>query len=102
MSRFGMFGEITTVEGKRDELVGILLEAAEAMNTLEECELYIVSVKEEEPDGIWVTEVWQNAEAHKASLSLDAVKMLIQKGRPLIKGMNTMNTFSPLGGKGLS
>lgn len=102
MSRFGMFGEITTVEGKRDELVGILLEAAEAMNTLEECELYIVSVKEEVPDGIWVTEVWQNAEAHKASLSLDAVKMLIQKGRPLIKGMNTMNTFSPLGGKGLS
>lgn len=102
MSRFGMFGEITTIEGKRDELVGILLEAAEAMNTLEECELYIVSVKEEVPDGIWVTEVWQNAEAHKASLSLDAVKMLIQKGRPLIKGMNTMNTFSPLGGKGLS
>lgn len=44
MIRFGMFGEITTVEGKRDELVGILLEAAEAMNTLEECELYIVSV----------------------------------------------------------
>ncbi|EPD49685.1 hypothetical protein HMPREF1210_03132 [Paenisporosarcina sp. HGH0030] len=102
MNRFGMFGEITTIEGKRDELVGILLEAAEAMNTLEECELYIVSVKEEVPDGIWVTEVWQNAEAHKASLSLDAVKMLIQKGRPLIKGMNTMNTFSPLGGKGLS
>ena len=101
MSRFGLFGEITTVEGKRDELVTILLEAAEAMNTLEECELYIVSVKEEVPDGIWITEVWQNAEAHQSSLSLDAIKNLIEKGRPLIKGMNTMNTFSPLGGKGL-
>ncbi|MGE6489513.1 putative quinol monooxygenase [Paenisporosarcina sp. NPDC076898] len=101
MSRFGMFGEITTVEGKRDELVTILLEAAEAMNTLEECELYIVSVKEEVPDGIWITEVWQNAEAHQSSLSLDAIRNLIEKGRPLIKGMNTMNTFSPLGGKGL-
>ena len=101
MSRFGMFGEITTVEGKRDELVTILLEAAEAMNTLEECELYIVSVKEEVPDGIWITEVWQNAKAHQSSLSLDAIRNLIEKGRPLIKGMNTMNTFSPLGGKGL-
>ncbi|MCZ8536859.1 antibiotic biosynthesis monooxygenase [Paenisporosarcina quisquiliarum] len=101
MSRFGLFGEITTIEGKRDELVTILLEAAEAMNTLEECELYIVSVKEEVPDGIWITEVWQNAEAHQSSLSLDAIKNLIEKGRPLIKGMNTMNTFSPLGGKGL-
>ncbi|MGB3261870.1 putative quinol monooxygenase [Paenisporosarcina sp.] len=101
MSRFGLFGEITTIEGKRDELVTILLEAAEAMNTLEECELYIVSIKEEVPDGIWITEVWQNAEAHQSSLSLDAIKNLIEKGRPLIKGMNTMNTFSPLGGKGL-
>lgn len=101
MSRFGLFGEITTIEGKRDELVTILLEAAEAMNTIEECELYIVSVKEEVPDGIWITEVWQNAEAHQSSLSLDAIRNLIEKGRPLIKGMNTMNTFSPLGGKGL-
>jgi len=101
MSRFGLFGEITTVEGKRDELVTILLEAAEAMNTLEECELYIVSVKEEVPDGIWITEVWQNAEAHQSSLSLDAIKNLIEKGRPLIKGMNSMNTFSPIGGRGL-
>jgi quinol monooxygenase YgiN len=101
MSRFGLFGEITTIEGKRDELVTILLEAAEAMNTLEECELYIVSVKEEVPDGIWITEVWQNAEAHQSSLSLDAIKNLIEKGRPLIKGMNMMNTFSPIGGKGL-
>lgn len=101
MSRFGQFGEITTVEGKRDELVHILLEAAETLNAVEECELYIVSVKEEVPNGIWVTEVWQNAEAHKASLSLDAVKNLIEKGRPLIKGMNSMNTFSPIGGKGL-
>ncbi|MBW9234365.1 antibiotic biosynthesis monooxygenase, partial [Leptospira santarosai] len=100
-SRFGLFGEITTIEGKRDELVTILLEAAEAMYTLEECELYIVSVKEEVPDGIWITEVWQNAEAHQSSLSLDAIRNLIEKGRPLIKGMNTMNTFSPLGGKGL-
>lgn len=101
MSRFGLFGEITTHEGMRDELVAILLEAAEAMNELEECELYIVSIKEEVPDTLWVTEVWQNEQAHKASLSLDAVKLLIQKGRPLIKEMKTIQSFSPQGGKGL-
>ena len=101
MSRFGMFGKITTVDSKRDELVDILLEAAEEMNTLDECEMYIVSVKEEEPNAIWVTEVWQDENAHQASLSLEAVKMLIQKGRPLIVGMETIETFAPRGGKGL-
>lgn len=101
MSRFGLFGEITTHEGKRDELVNILLEAADAMNELEECELYIVSIKEEVLDALWVTEVWQNEQAHKASLSLDAVKLLIQKGRPLIKEMKTIQSFAPQGGKGL-
>jgi quinol monooxygenase YgiN len=102
MSRFGMFGKITAVEGKRDQLVGILLAAAKAMNSLEECELYIVSVKDDEPNAIWVTEVWQDEHAHQASLSLDAVKMLIQQGRPLIEAMETIQTFSPQGGKGLS
>lgn len=102
MSRFGMFGKITAVDGTRDELVGILLAAAEAMNSLDECELYIVSVKEDEPNAILVTEVWQDKHAHQASLSLDAVKMLIQQGRPLIEGMETIQTFSPQGGKGLS
>lgn len=101
MSKFGMFGKITTLENKRDELVGILLEAAEAMNALEECEVYIVSVKEEEPNAIWVTEVWQDEHAHKASLSIDAVKTLIQRGRPLILGMEIVESFVPQGGKGL-
>lgn len=102
MSKFGMFGKITTIENKRDDLVDILLEAAEAMNELEECEVYIVSVNEEEPNAIWVTEIWQDELAHQASLSLDAVKMLIQKGGPLISGMETIATFIPEGGKGLA
>lgn len=101
MSKFGMFGKITTEDNKRDELVAILLEAAEAMNTLNECEVYIVSVKVEQPNTIWVTEIWQNELAHQASLKLDAVKTLIQRGRPLIVGMETIETFVPLGGKGL-
>ena len=101
MSRFGMFGKITAVEGKRDELAGILLDAAKAMNALEECELYVVSVKEEEPHFIFVMESWSSKDAHQASLSLEAVKQAIQKGRPKIAGMEIIETFTPVGGKGL-
>jgi quinol monooxygenase YgiN len=101
MNRYGMFGKITPEEGKRDELARILLEAADAMDTLEECDLYVVSVNEEE-NAIWVTEVWKDAEAHKASLSMDSIRTLIQRGRPLIAEMETIQTFTVLGGKGLS
>jgi len=101
MSKFGMFGKITTVDGKRDDLVAILLEAAEAMNALNECEVYIVSVKDEQPNAVWVTEIWQDELAHQASLKIDAIKTLIQRGRPLILGMETIETFVPRGGKGL-
>lgn len=96
-----MFGKITTVDDKRDDLVAILLEAAEAMNALNECEVYIVSVKDEQPNAVWVTEIWQDELAHQASLKLDSVKTLIQRGRPLILGMETIETFVPRGGKGL-
>lgn len=101
MNRFGMFAKITPEEGKRDELAEILLEAANAMDTLDECDLYVVSVSQEE-NAIWVTEVWKDTEAHKASLSIEAIRTLIQRGRPLIVAMETIQTFTPLGGKGLS
>ncbi|MED4402391.1 hypothetical protein ABET41_13320 [Metabacillus fastidiosus] len=44
-------------EGERDILVTILLEAAEAMKSLEECEIYLVNISDEEPNSVFVYEV---------------------------------------------
>jgi quinol monooxygenase YgiN len=100
MSKFGMYGKIVTHPGQRDALVAILLEAAKSLEPAPGCELYIINVSPTEPDAIWVTEVWSNAEAHAASLTREDVKALIARGRPLIAGGERIELI-PLGGKGL-
>ncbi|MBO0781625.1 MAG: antibiotic biosynthesis monooxygenase [Ktedonobacteraceae bacterium] len=100
MSKFGLFGKITTVPGKRDELVSILLGDGKGVPEMEGCELYIVNISPTEPDVIWVMEVWESREAHAASLNLEPVKEAIKRGRPLIAGMEGFE-MQPVGGKGL-
>ncbi len=101
MSKFGLYGKIIAQPGQRDALVEVLLEAAAVLETPAGCELYIINVSPTEPETIWVTEVWESKEDHAASLQLDAVKQIIQRGRPLIAGGERIEVV-PVGGKGLS
>ena len=95
---FGLIGKMIAVEGKRDELIKILLEGTEDMPG---CLSYIVAKDKSDANGIWITEVWKDEESHKASLSLPIVKKAIAKGKPLIAGFGDFNTVEPVGGKGL-
>lgn len=100
MSKFGMYAKFSAKSGQRDALVEILLDAANSMQSVEECELYIVNVSDTEPDTVWVTEVWSHSEAHAASLTLEATRASIQRAMPLIAGVEATE-ITPLGGKGL-
>lgn len=71
------------------------------MKDLEGCEIYLVSTSEEEPNAVFVYEVWSNEDAHKASLSLEGIQLLIKRARPIMTGMETINTLQPKGGKGM-
>ncbi|MFC7373457.1 putative quinol monooxygenase [Fictibacillus iocasae] len=99
---YGLYGKLTAYEGKRDELAAVLLEAAQSMEAVDHCFLYVVNVSETEPDAVFIYEVWRDQSAHQASLQLDSVKTLIQNGKPLIAGMERMSILNPIGGKGLS
>jgi quinol monooxygenase YgiN len=100
MSKFGLYGKITTQPGQRDALVAILLEAAATLPDAPGCELYIVNLSPTEPDAVWVTEVWESAEAHAASLTRPDIRAIIERGRPLIAGGERIEV-TPIGGKGL-
>ncbi|WP_309244795.1 putative quinol monooxygenase [Cohnella silvisoli] len=100
LSKYVAFGKITSHPGQRDALAQILLEAADLMKAYEGCELYIVGTVDDDPDSVWVTEIFKDAEAHKASLALESVQEIIQRGRPLIVGGEQIK-LNPLGGKGL-
>ena len=96
---YGLIGKMTAVEGQRDALAAILLEGLRDMPGNFS---YIVAAAPDEPNTLWITEVWTDAEAHKASLSLPSVQAAIGKGRPLIAGLERVAESAPLGGVGLS
>lgn len=95
---YGLLGKMRANPGKRAELIAILLEGTEAMPG---CKAYIVAEAVKEPDAIWITEVWDTAESHKASLQLPAVQAAIAKGRPLIAGFDSQVELNVAGGMGL-
>jgi quinol monooxygenase YgiN len=95
---YGLIGKTTAVAGKRDELIEVLLQEGAPMPG---CLSYIVAKDPVEADAIWITEVWDSAESHKASLQLPRVKEAIAKGRPLIAGFGPSYETAPVGGIGL-
>jgi len=95
---YGLIGKMISAEGKRDELIEILLDGVAGMPG---CLSYVVARDPGNPDGIWITEVWETREAHAASLSLPPVQAAIAKGRPLIAGFGEHFETEPAGGHGI-
>lgn len=99
MAMYGLIGKMTATPGQRDALAAILLSGTEGMPG---CLSYIVASDPTEPDALWITEVWESAASHQASLGLSAVQAAIAKGRPLIAGFSHRTETVPIGGAGLS
>lgn len=95
----GLIGKMTAVAGKRDELISILLEGVGEMPG---CQSYVVAKDPADANAIWITEVWDSEQSHKASLSLPAVKQAITRGKPLIAGFGNYTVTEPVGGHGLA
>ena len=95
---YGLIGSMKAVEGKRDDLVEILLESTTQMPG---CHSYIVATDPDDADRIWITEVWDSRDSHRASLQLPAVRAAIGRARPLIAGFDSGTETEPVGGIGL-
>ena len=100
-TKYGLFGKIPAKEGKIDELTGILLEASRGIAQVKGCHLYVVSRSSEEPDSVWVYEVWDTKQDHDDSLKLASTQQLIARAMPLIDGKPEGKSFEVLGGLGL-
>lgn len=96
---YGLIGKMTAMPGQRDALAAILLEGIESMPG---CLSYVVANDPADSDAIWITEVWDSAESHRASLSLASVQAAIARGRPLIAAIANHVETAPIGGHGLA
>jgi quinol monooxygenase YgiN/uncharacterized glyoxalase superfamily protein PhnB len=95
---YGLIGKMIAIPGQRDALVGILLESTGDMPG---CLSYVVATDPADENAIWITEVWDSAESHQASLTLPAVREAITRARPLIAGFDSSIPTEPVGGVGL-
>ena len=95
---FGLIGRIKAHPGKRGELALVLVQEDGSMPG---CLSYVVAEDPNDPDALWVTEVWTDEAAWRASLQLPSVQAAIAKGRPLIAGFDSRVETNVLGGIGL-
>jgi enamine deaminase RidA (YjgF/YER057c/UK114 family)/quinol monooxygenase YgiN len=99
MDMYGLIGKMVATAGNRDALAAIILDGA---GTMPGCLSYVVAKDPRDGDALWITEVWDSAESHKASLSLPRVREAIAKGRSLIASFGDNVQSEPIGGHGLS
>jgi quinol monooxygenase YgiN len=95
---YGLIGKMSATAGSRDALASILLSGTGEMPG---CLSYVIATDPSDPDALWITEVWDSQESHRASLKLPSVQDAIAKGRPLIAGFSNRVETEPLGGHGL-
>lgn len=95
---YGLIGKMKALPGQRDAFVAILMDGIDGMPG---CLSYVVAHDPTDADAIWITEVWDSQESHRASLSLPSVQQAISRGKPLIAGFGERFETRPVGGHGL-
>ncbi len=94
---YGLIGQMMATPGQRDALVAIL---AAGTSTMPGCLGYVIATDGENPDAIWITEVWDSKASHAASLKLPAVQAAITRARPIIAGFGHRFETTPVAGIG--
>ena len=95
---YGLIGKMIAVPGQREALIALLLAGTAEMPG---CLSYVVAKDPADGDAIWITEVWDSEQNHRASLSLPAVQQAIARGKPLIMSFDHIIVTEPIGGHGL-
>ena len=97
---YGYLGTMRTLPGLRDEVVATLVDGAEVLSAIG-CRLYVVSVSEDDPDLIWINEVWETKDQHDASLKRPDVQAAIARTMPKLTGDFTSQELTVIGGLGV-
>ena len=95
--RFGFCGTFIALPDRRDDLVRVLLDAADALEADPDCVQYTVGAAGDDEVGVF--ELWESEEAHAASLQRPEIQAVIARGRPLIAGVGGQIRIAVEGGK---
>lgn len=82
---FANVGTLGTQPGQQEAVVAILTRPNPALAEAG-CLLYEVGTSQDEPDTVFVMELWISANAHQQSLQLTSVRQAIAEAMPLLSG----------------
>lgn len=102
MNKYLLHGKLSAIQGHRDELADILLDAAKLVSTAKGCKLYAIGLDKEDENAVFVTEIWDSKEDHDNSLKVEGVRELIMKALPILDGQPAKGQeLEVLGGAGV-
>lgn len=99
MSRVARPGKAVARPGNGEELARLLLEAARELDHDPGCELYLINHQADDPDLIWVTELWRSQADLDASIERIRGSDRVAASMALVESWE-MVELEPLGGKG--
>ncbi|MDQ4116052.1 MAG: antibiotic biosynthesis monooxygenase [Actinomycetota bacterium] len=99
--RVGRYVRMVARPGRGTDLADSLLRVADGMGAAPGCEAYVVNAAPDEPDTVWVTEVWSDAAASEEALNRDLGDAGLGEVLELLAEPPEYIEVSPLGGPGL-
>lgn len=97
---YAYIGSMRAKDGQRDAVIEILLAGADGLRTAG-CQVYAVCTDPADADVIWVSEVWDSADLHAASLQRPEVKAAIARALPMLTGEFSGQELTVAGGLGV-
>ena len=94
-----LINKMTTKPGKRQQVIDLLLRAGKPFDNNAACLLYLVSASKEQPDVIWIQDIWTNKEDHEEAMRSEEMSTFIKQTMPLLQGMPEQFQVEPAGGK---
>jgi quinol monooxygenase YgiN len=97
--QFALLNRLTAKSGRRDRVVEILLESGKLFDDNPACRLYLVAESADDPDLIWVADLWTSEGEHAAALKVPEMRPFVEECMPLLEGMPEQIRLLPAGGK---
>jgi quinol monooxygenase YgiN len=98
---YALLNKLTAKPGKRGQVIDILIESGELFDDNPACVLYLVSESADDPNLVWVVDLWTSQEAHAEALKAPELRPYVEKALPLLHGMPEQIEVRPVGGRGV-
>jgi quinol monooxygenase YgiN len=96
---FGLLNRLTAKPGQRERVVEILLESGQLFDDNPACRVYLVAESVDDPNLIWVADLWTSEEEHAEALKAPEMQSFVEECMPLLEGMPEQIGVRPVGGK---